>query len=124
MALAQPGTFEACFRTPAFPAISPGATKRNTCQNGKFHGITARTTPSGWKVTKLLPPKSTGSVQKIFLRVVGEASRSGRREFSTSARPSVSVFPISSVINRANSLFARAKGLEAALWMARRGQQS
>jgi len=33
--------------------ISPGAANRKTCQNGKFHGITARTTPSGLKVTKL-----------------------------------------------------------------------
>ena len=25
-----------------------GATKRKTCQKGKFQGITARTMPSGW----------------------------------------------------------------------------
>ena len=53
-ASAQPGTFEACFSTPALPAISAGAAKRNTCQNGKFHGMTASTTPSGRKATKLL----------------------------------------------------------------------
>jgi hypothetical protein len=34
--------------------MRPGAAKRNTCQNGKFHGITASTTPSGLNVTKLL----------------------------------------------------------------------
>jgi hypothetical protein len=43
-----------CFKTPVLPAIRPGAAKRNTCQNGKFHGMTARITPRGSKVTKLL----------------------------------------------------------------------
>ena len=28
-------------------AYNAGAAKRNTCQNGKFHGITASTGPSG-----------------------------------------------------------------------------
>jgi hypothetical protein len=31
-----------------------GAASRNTCQNGKFHGITASTTPIGLNVMKLL----------------------------------------------------------------------
>ncbi len=48
MASAQPVTLLACLSTPTLPAISAGAAKRNTCQNGKFHGITASTTPSGW----------------------------------------------------------------------------
>ena len=51
IASAHPGTFEACFSTPALPAISAGAAKRKTCQNGKFHGMTASTTPSGSKAT-------------------------------------------------------------------------
>ena len=51
MASAQPSTFEACLRTPPLPAISAGAAKRKTCQNGKFHGITASTTPSGRNAT-------------------------------------------------------------------------
>jgi hypothetical protein len=54
MASAEPMTFEACFRTPAFPAMSAGAAKRNTCQKGKFQGMTASTTPIGSKATKLL----------------------------------------------------------------------
>ncbi len=41
------GTFEACLRSPTLPAISAGAAKRKTCQNGKFQGITASTQPSG-----------------------------------------------------------------------------
>ena len=48
MASAHCGTFEACLRSPVLPAISAGAAKRNTCQNGKFHGMTARIGPSGW----------------------------------------------------------------------------
>ncbi len=51
IASAQPDTFEACFSMPAFPAINVGAAKRKTCQKGKFQGITARTRPSGLKVT-------------------------------------------------------------------------
>ena len=35
--------------SPTLPATSAGAAKRMTCQNGKFHGMTASTTPSGWK---------------------------------------------------------------------------
>jgi hypothetical protein len=62
MASAHPGTFDACFSTPAFPAINPGAAKRKTCQKGKFHGMTANTTPSGLNVTKLLVASlATGS---------------------------------------------------------------
>lgn len=62
MARAQPGTFEESFITAALPAISPGAAKRKTCQNGNFHGITAYTTPSGWNMTKLfLASVLTGS---------------------------------------------------------------
>ena len=48
IASAHCGTFEACFSRPTLPAISAGAAKRNTCQKGKFQGITASTTPSGW----------------------------------------------------------------------------
>ena len=48
MASAHCGTLEACFSSPTLPAISAGAAKRNTCQNGKFHGITASTGPIGW----------------------------------------------------------------------------
>ena len=42
------GTFEACLRSPTLPAISAGAAKRIACHSGKFHGMTARTGPSGW----------------------------------------------------------------------------
>ena len=41
------GTFGACLSSAALPAISAGAAKRKTCQNGKFHGMIASTTPSG-----------------------------------------------------------------------------
>ena len=47
MASAHCGTFEACLSRPTLPAISAGAAKRNACQKGKFHGITASTTPIG-----------------------------------------------------------------------------
>ena len=57
---AQRGTLEACLRMPALPAMSAGAAKRNTCQNGKFHGITASTAPMGRKCTspRAVPPTS------------------------------------------------------------------
>ena len=51
IASAVRGTFEACLRIAALPAMSAGAAKRKTCQNGKFHGITASTGPSGSKRT-------------------------------------------------------------------------
>ena len=53
MARAHPKTFEACFKTPAFPAINAGAANRKTCQNGKFHGMIASTVPRGSNATKL-----------------------------------------------------------------------
>ena len=51
MTSAQPGTLEACFSTPVLPAMSAGAANRYTCQSGKFHGMTASTTPSGSNAT-------------------------------------------------------------------------
>ena len=42
------GTFEACFSSPTLPAIRAGTAKRIACQSGKFHGMMARTGPSGW----------------------------------------------------------------------------
>ena len=50
---AQPVTLEACLSSTALPAMSAGAAARKTCQYGKFQGITASTTPSGSKATKL-----------------------------------------------------------------------
>lgn len=43
----QPGTIEECFSA---------AAKRNTCQKGKFQGITPRMIPRGIKTTLLFPP--------------------------------------------------------------------
>ncbi len=49
-ACAHWGTFDACFKTNVLPAIIAGAAARIACQKGKFHGITARITPSGsWR---------------------------------------------------------------------------
>ena len=48
IASAHCGTFDACLSRPTLPAMSAGAAKRKTCQNGKFHGITASTGPIGW----------------------------------------------------------------------------
>jgi hypothetical protein len=48
MASAHWGTFDACLSRPTFPAMSAGAANRNTCQNGKFHGMIASTGPIGW----------------------------------------------------------------------------
>ena len=42
------GTLGECFSSAPLPAISAGAANRSTCQNGKFHGMMASTTPSGW----------------------------------------------------------------------------
>ncbi len=53
IASAHWGTLEACLRRPTLPAMRPGAAKRKTCQNGKFHGMIASTTPSGWYFTQV-----------------------------------------------------------------------
>ena len=42
------GTLGACLSRPTLPTITAGARKRATCQRGKFHGMMASTTPSGW----------------------------------------------------------------------------
>jgi hypothetical protein len=49
-------------RSPTFPAASAGAAKRTTCQNGKFHGITASTTPNGSYRTRPTPCASSTRV--------------------------------------------------------------
>jgi hypothetical protein len=46
-ASADPVVFGECLSRPALPAIRAGAANRKTCHSGKFHGITARTTPTG-----------------------------------------------------------------------------
>ena len=51
MASADCGTFDECLSSITLPAESAGRPARNACQNGKFHGITARTTPRGWNRT-------------------------------------------------------------------------
>ena len=56
MARALPGTLLACLRTATLPAIRVGAANRNTCQNGKFQGMSASTTPNGLKVTNAFAP--------------------------------------------------------------------
>ena len=61
IASAHPVTLGECLRIAVLPASRVGAAKRSTCQNGKFHGITARTTPSGSCATQLrCAPVSTG----------------------------------------------------------------
>ena len=47
IANAHCGTLGACFNSTTFPAINAGAANRNTCQNGKFHGMMANTGPTG-----------------------------------------------------------------------------
>ncbi len=42
------GTLGACLSRPTLPAMTAGAMNRATCHRGKFHGMMARTTPSGW----------------------------------------------------------------------------
>jgi hypothetical protein len=98
MASAEPGTFDACLRTAVLPAISDGAAKRNTCQKGKFHGITASTGPSGWKLTKLL---AASVLTACDARSAGPCSAKCSQtsaHFSTSARPWVTGLPISRAI--------------------------
>ncbi len=51
MAIAHCGTLDECLSSITFPAASAGSPARNACQNGKFHGMTARITPSGWNLT-------------------------------------------------------------------------
>ena len=46
-ARAQPVVFGECLSSAALPAMSAGAAKRSTCHSGKFHGMTASTTPTG-----------------------------------------------------------------------------
>ncbi|CAO0833291.1 hypothetical protein SMICM17S_00687 [Streptomyces microflavus] len=60
------------------PAISAGAAKRTTCQSGKFHGITARTTPSGAVADQ--GPGGTGDryVGRVRALVGEQALRVGR----------------------------------------------
>jgi hypothetical protein len=41
--------------------MSAGAAKRTTCQNGKFQGMTASTTPRGWTATML-----RGALREVF----------------------------------------------------------
>ena len=66
IASAHCGTFDACLSNPTLPAIRAGAAKRNTCQKGKFHGITARIGPIGrYRMKLFFAPVSTTSSANI-----------------------------------------------------------
>ena len=71
-ASAQPDTLPACLSRPALPAMKAGAAKRKTCQKGKFHGMTASTTPRGANVTKLCEASVFSPPAREARRVFGE----------------------------------------------------
>ena len=105
MASAQPVTLEACLSRPALPAMSAGAAKRNTCQNGKVPGHDREHGARAARRRRSCGDASVGD------GLVGqEAARRGRRSsrqtqahFSISARPAASGLPISRAMSRASS---------------------
>ncbi len=102
-ASAVPETFGACLSSAALPASSAGAAKRMTCQSGKFHGITAKTTPIGSYVTIEVPaPASTVCSASMPGPTVAKCSHADA-PFSTSKRDSKSGLPTSLVTSCASS---------------------
>ncbi len=76
MASAVWGTFEACLSRPTLPTMSAGAANRITCQSGKFHGMTASTTPMRLVVHVGVRGRGRdGLVGQQALAVVGEPAQ-------------------------------------------------
>ena len=81
---------------PTLPAISAGAANRTTCQSGKFHGMTASTTPSGGSgayacdaptaagVDRLVGEEALGvlGVEAHALRALGRLGPRGRERLA------------------------------------------
>ncbi len=101
MACADDGTLEACLSSIVLPASSAGTAARNTCQKGKFHGMMARTVPSGWKLTKLRRASvATGCGSSMAGPAAAKCSHS-HAHLSTSWRPCATGLPISRAISSA-----------------------
>jgi hypothetical protein len=99
----HPGVHGACLSRKLLPATRAGAANRMYCQNGKFHGMMANTTPSGSYCTQLLEA-SEGNTSAASQRGPCSATYSQvTAHFSISALPSASGLPISAAIRRASS---------------------
>ena len=97
-------TLEACFSRPTLPAISAGAAKRNTCQSGKFQGITASTGAERLeRDVALRAPRSGRARARAGARRAPRSSRRRPAHLSASARPWATGLPISRAISRASA---------------------
>ena len=80
-ARADNGVCSAGFRTQAQPTAMPGATLRVIIAFGKFHGVTAPNTPTGWRKVK------------NFLSAKGLSNTSPCTRFACSANHSIKLEP-------------------------------
>ena len=100
---AQSGANSDGFHTIVQPAASPYTIGMPAMSTGKFHGVTAATTPTGSCTTRirLVPARSCveGSTCPACRRMSSEARRKWSAVYSSiSSRDSRMVFPISRVI--------------------------
>lgn len=86
------------------PAESAGPIFRIPMASGKFHGVTSRHGPTGWRIVCIRVRASGGRCVRPFTRT---ASSENHRRYSaaywTSDRDSGSALPISSVMSHAGS---------------------
>ncbi len=83
--------------------MSAGAAKRTTCHSGKFHGITARTGPSGWYRTRLRPADDSITSSASSDSACSANQRIALAHFDASPFAEANVLPISVVSTRAMS---------------------
>jgi hypothetical protein len=91
-------------QTTVQPAASAGATLRVIMEKGKFQGVMAATTPTGWRSTRKRVARAGGDSTSPATR--GASSANHRMEaspVSTSLRASASGLPHSRVMRRARS---------------------
>ena len=85
------------------PSIRAGAAKRMTCHSGKFHGMTASTTPNGsYRTYDLAADVVTGWSARSCSALPAN-QRSPAAHLETSALAAAKVLPISVVRIRARS---------------------
>ena len=104
MASAEYGVWIAGLQTTVHPAASAGPILRPSIAEGKFHGVIAATTPTGWRKVRMRLSLACAGITSPSMRLACSPNHSRKlAEYATSPRASASGLPCSAVISRARS---------------------
>ena len=98
------GVSAAALSTTVQPAASAGPILRVAIAAGKFHGVTSRDTPTGWRVTRIqYAPLGARRYSPSMRTASSEYQRKNSAAYATSAIASATILPFSREISSASS---------------------